>query len=469
MSKIVKTFKEVFELCGLKEGMTISFHHHMRNGDFVLNDVVSQLNQCGYKNIKIAPSAIFPVHEPLIEYIQKGVVTSIDTNYMSGPVAEFISYGGMDQPVKFRSHGGRPKAMEDGEINVDIAFVAAPSSDKMGNINGVLGVSACGSLGYAFSDVEYAKKVVVVTDRLTNYPNPYISIDETKVNYVVPVDKIGDSSKIVSGTTKITRDPVGLVIAKNASKVIEKSGLLKDGFSFQTGAGGASLATAYYLKKIMIRKNIKGSFGLGGITKYFVDFLENGLFETLMDVQCFDLDAVKSIKENPNHIEISASHYANPNSKSSVVDNLDIVILGATEIDTNFNVNVHTDSNGIIIGGSGGHSDTAAGSKLCIIVTPLIRARLPIIVDKVTTISTPGNTIDVLVTERGIAVNPNNKELKKRLIDEGLKILDIKELQNIGQKITGKPRKLKISNKIVGEVIYRDGKTIDTIKAVNRH
>lgn len=468
MSKVVKTFKEVFKLCGLKDGMTISFHHHMRNGDYVLNNVISELDKCGYKDIKIAPSAVFPIHEPLIEYIQKGVVTSIDTNYMSGPVAEFISFGEMEQPVKFRTHGGRPKAMEDGEIKVDIAFVAAPSSDKMGNINGVLGSSACGSLGYAFSDVEHADKVVVVTDYLVDYPNPYISIDETKVDYVVPVSKIGDSAKIVSGTTRITRDPVGLTIAKNAASVIEKSGLLQDGFSFQTGAGGASLAAAHYLKKVMLEKNIQGSFGMGGITKYFVDFLNEGLFKTIMDVQCFDLDAVKSIKENPNHIEISASLYANPNSKSCVVDNLDIVILGATEIDTNFNVNVHTDSNGMIIGGSGGHSDTAAGSKLCIIVTPLIRARLPIIVDKVTTISTPGNTIDVLVTERGIAVNPNRKELKNKLIDEGLKVLEIQEMQNIAQKITGKPKKARLSDKIVGEVIYRDGNIINTIKAVNK-
>lgn len=101
--------------------------------------------------------------------------------------------------------------------------------------------------------------------------------------------------------------------------------------------------------------------------------------------------------------------------RSSAVDSLDVVILGATQIDTDFNVNVHTDSNGYIMGGSGGHSDTAAGAKMAMIIAPLTRARLSIVVDRVLTVSTPGSTIDVLVTQRGIAVNPRQQELKERL------------------------------------------------------
>ena len=146
--------------------------------------------------------------------------------------------------------------------------------------------------------------------------------------------------------------------------------------------------------------------------------LNEGLFKKILDVQCFDLDAVESIGSNPDHIEISSSHYANPSSKSCVVNSLDTVILGATEIDTDFNVNVHTDSNGMIIGGSGGHCDAAAGSSLSIIVAPIQRGRLPIIVDKVTTMTTPGKTVDVVVTERGIAVNPLKPELAENLEKE---------------------------------------------------
>ncbi|MCF6459939.1 citrate lyase subunit alpha [Clostridium sp. Cult3] len=463
MKKLVGSIKEAIKLCNLKDGDTISFHHHLRNGDYVLNMVMATIAEMGYKDIKLAASSIFPIHEPLIKHIQEGVVTSIDTNYMSGVVGEAISEGIMDEPVTFRSHGGRPRAIESGELEIDVAFIAAPTADYYGNINGVDGPSACGSLGYAFPDARHGKKVVAITDNLMDYPISPISIDQTQVDYVVEVDAIGEASGIVSGTTQITRDPIGLTIAKYAARVIEHSGLLKDGFSFQTGAGGSSLAAAYYLKQIMIEKNIVGSFGMGGITKYFVDFLEEGLFKKLIDVQCFDLDAVRSIKSNPDHLEVSASFYANPNSKGCAVDNLDIVILGATEIDTSFNVNVHTNSNGFIIGGSGGHNDTAAGSKLSIIVTPLIRARLPIIVDEVLTTTTPGNDIDVIVTERGIAVNPRNKDLRERLMEAGLPIVDIQDLKKKAESMTGKPNKIKTGDKVVGLVEYRDGNIIDSI------
>ena len=468
MDKIVKSLKEVFKLCGLKDGMTLSFHHHLRNGDYVLNMVTEAAAQEGYKDLKIAMSSLFPVHQDLIKHIKNKTVTSIDTNYMSGPLGEFISCGGLDKPVTFRSHGGRPKAIADGELKIDIAFIAAPSSDRMGNINGVKGPSRCGSLGYVFPDAEYAEKTVVITDNLVDYPNSPVSIDESHIDYIVKVDSIGDPSKIVSGTTQITRDPVGLKIADNAAKVIAASGILKEGFSFQTGAGGASLAAAAYLRDIMLKREIKGSFCLGGITKYFVDFLNEGLFKKILDVQCFDLDAVESIGNNPDHIEISSSHYANPSSKSCVVNSLDTVILGATEIDTDFNVNVHTDSNGLIIGGSGGHCDAASGSSLSIIVAPIQRGRLPIIVDKVTTMTTPGKTVDVVVTERGIAVNPLKPELAENLKKSGLNILPIKELQKKALEITGTPRvKERKRGKVVAEVIYRDSSKIDEIYQIS--
>lgn len=163
----------------------------------------------------------------------------------------------------------------------------------------------------------------------------------------------------------------------------------------------------------MLKKQIQGSFGLGGITGYMVDMLKTGCFKELLDVQCFDLNAVESIRENPSHKEISAIKYASPNNPDAAVNNLDVVILGATEIDTNFNVNSHTDSNGFMMGGSGGRSDTAAGSKLSIIIAPMFRARIPIITDRVTCITTPGKDIDVLVTQGGIAVNPKKQSCAK--------------------------------------------------------
>ena len=462
-TKVAASLREAIERAGLKDGMTVSFHHHLRNGDYVLNMVMEEIARMGIVNLTVNASSLFDVHLPLLDHIQNGVVTTIQTDYMAAGLGRAISHGIMENPVQFRTHGGRPADMARGTTPIDVAFIAAPACDPMGNCSGKQGPSACGSLGYAMADARYAKHVVIVTDNLVPYPLQDWSIPETEVDSVVTVESIGDPKGIVSGTTRITRDPVGLVMASYAARVIEHSGLLKDGFSFQTGAGGATLAAASFLKDIMLRDNIRGSFGLGGITGYMVDMLRAGCFEKLMDVQCFDLQAVESLREDPRHQEISAMHYASPVTKSAVVDSLDVVLLGATEVDTDFNVNVHTDSNGLIMGGSGGHSDTAAGAKLAMIIAPLFRARLPIITDHVHCISTPGRDIDVLVTQAGIAVNPKNAELAQRLKAAGLPVVDIRQLKEKAESLTGKPARLPRGNRVVAQVIGRDGTLLDEI------
>lgn len=466
MNKLLPTIKDAIIASGLRDGMTVSFHHHLRNGDYVLNMVMQAIAELGIRDLTVNASSLFDTHRPLIGHIENGVVTTLMTDYMSGELGKFISAGGMKNPVQFRTHGGRPCDIANGKTPIDVAFIAAPASDMMGNCTGKQGKSACGSLGYAMPDARHAKYTVVITDELVNYPLIDWSIPETDVDAVVVVDSIGNPKGIVSGTTKITRDPVGLSMAMTAVDVIKASGLLKDGFSFQTGAGGASLAAAKYLKDVMLAEGIHGSFGLGGITGYMVDMLNEGCFESLMDVQCFDLKAVESIRSNPRHQEISATHYASPEAKSATVDSLDVVILGATEIDTDFNINVHTDSNGRIMGGSGGHSDTAAGAKLAMIIAPLSRARLPIVTDRVTCISTPGSSIDVLVTQKGVAVNPKNAELRDRLIAAGIKVMDIRELKALAESVSGVPEKPVFGERIVADVIYRDGTVIDHIYQV---
>ena len=462
MSKLVKSLREAITLSGLTDGMTVSFHHHLRNGDFVLNMVLEQIAQQGIRDLTVNASSLFDVHMPLLGHIQSGVVTGLAADYISGGLGREISRGILEKPVEFRTHGGRPKDIALGRTPIDVAFVAAPAADCQGNCTGKLGRSACGSLGYAFADAMYAKKVVVITDGLVEGTLPEISISGEYVDYVVEVEAIGDPKGIVSGTTQITRDPVGLVMASLAAKTIDASGLLKDGFAFQTGAGGASLAAAKYLKEIMLSKNIQGSFGLGGITGYMVDMLHAGCFQKLLDVQCFDLKAVESIRTDPRHQEISAMQYAAP-GQHSAVDDLDVVILGATQIDTDFNVNVHTDSNGYIMGGSGGHSDTAAGAKLSMIIAPMFRARLPIVTDRVACISTPGKDVDVLVTQGGIAVNPARVELRERLIEAKLPVIDIHQLKDKIEKITGCPKPLQKGDRVVAEVIGRNGDLQDQI------
>ena len=312
-----------------------------------------------------------------------------------------------------------------------------------------------------------ADKVVVVTDDLMDYPLTDASITEDYVDYVVKVDAIGNPKGIVSGTTRMPKDPIALKIAELAAQAIDASGLLKDGFSFQTGAGGASLAVADYVKRIMLKRNIKGSFALGGITGYMVDMLEAGCFQAIQDVQCFDLQAVQSIREDPRHMEITAAQYASPKAKSSAASNLDVVVLGATEIDTNFNVNVHTDSNGCIIGGSGGHTDVAEEAKLTVIVAPLSRARMSIVVDKVLTVSTPGSSVDMLVTQYGIAVNPARPDLEAAMKAARLPVKDIRQLRDMAVALNGPAKPYaRTSDRVVANVLARDGSLQDVIYQV---
>lgn len=464
--KLVNSISEILDKIELKDGMCISFHHHLRNGDYVLNMVVEEICKRGIKDLAIAASSIFPTHGPIVKYIEHGIITKLYANYISGPVAKAISEGKLKNPAIMHTHGGRARAIESGDLHIDVAFIASPCCDSYGNINGLYGKSACGALGYAVSDAEFADTVVAITDNLVPYPNCPIEISQIYVDYVVKVDSIGDPAGIVSGTTQITKDPIGLKIAKDALKVMTASGLVKEGMSFQTGAGGISLAVAAELRELMKQNDIKGSFASGGITGYIVDMFREGLFQNLFDVQCFDLKAVESYASTHKHMRMSASMYGNPHNRGAVVNNLDIVILGATEIDTDFNVNVTTGSDGAIMGGSGGHSDTAAGAKLTIIVTKLTKARLPIIKDKLTTVTTPGETIDVIVTERGIAVNPKRSDLIEGLKGAKLKVVTIEELKEIAEKMTGVSKPIEVSDEVVAVVEYRDGTVIDVVKKI---
>ena len=280
MSKLVNSIREAVQLAGLKDGMPVSFHHPLRTGAYVLNMVMAPIAQLGIRDLNVNASSVFDAHAPLLEHMRSGVVTNLSADYIAATVGRAISRGILPNPVQFRTHGGRPSDISLGRTPIDVAFIAAPTADPMGNCSGKYGKSACGSLGYAFAEAMYATKVIVITDTLVPSPMQDYSISEDYVDYVVTVDAIGDPKGIVSGTTRITRDPVGLVMASHAAKVIEASGLLTDGFSFQTGAGGASLAAAKFLKDIMLEKGIQGSFGLGGMTGYMVDMLRSGCFRS---------------------------------------------------------------------------------------------------------------------------------------------------------------------------------------------
>lgn len=463
-SKQVPTIADAIDKIGLRDGMTVSFHHHLRNGDRVVNMVMEAIAEKGIKDLCVAASGLFPVHEPLVKWMEAGVVTKIVTStFNTGPVAHAITAGKLRYPCRMMTHGGRARAILAGDLHIDAAFIAAPTCDTMGNLNGTEGPSACGVLSYAYADAECADHVVAVTDHLVPYPACPIEISQEKVDCIVCVDSIGDPNGIVSGTTRITEDPVRLKIASDTAKLMEQSGYLRDGMSFQTGASSTALAVAADVRRRMSELGIVGSFALGGIHAYMVKMLEEGLFRSLMDTQCFDLEAVRSASENRQHIPISASQYANPATAGPVVNMLDTVILGATEIDVDFNVNVTTGSNGVIMGAAGGHSDCAAGAKLAIVVANLVRKKFCIVRDAVTTVTTPGESIDALVTEYGIAINPRRVDLLKKLKDCDLPLTTIEELKRIGEAHAGPQSRAATSDQIVGIVEYRDGSVIDIV------
>jgi citrate lyase subunit alpha/citrate CoA-transferase len=461
------SLEEAIRRSGLKDGQTISFHHHFRGGDKVVNMVVDKLAQMGFKNLHLAASSLSDVHAPLIEHIKNGVITKISTSGLRGTLADAISRGLMEEPVVFRSHGGRGSAIANGELHIDVAFLGASASDELGNACGVPrsenAKSICGSLGYALPDARYASHVVVLTDDLVPYPNLPSGIRAADVESVVVVDSVGDSSKISAGAIRDSKNPRDILLAKSAAKVVINSGLFQDGFSIQTGTGGASLAVVKYIREEMINRGIKASFALGGITAHMVKLHEEGLIGTLIDVQSFDKVAAENIAKDPSHVEVSAVEYASGQHLGSATHALDIVILSALEVDTDFNVNVLVGSDGIIRGAIGGHQDTAADSALSIIVCPLLRGRIPCVVPHVTTLITPGKSVDVVVTEYGVAVNPGRPEVRERLVAAGVHVVDIHDLAKKAESIIGTPDPLPFGDKVVGVVMNRDGSVLDKI------
>lgn len=464
--KLCQSIEEAITKCQLQDGMTISFHHAFREGDKVINHVVNTISKMGIKDLTLASSSLLSCNSPLIEHIKSGVITQIYTSGMRGKLAEAISHGLMKKPVHIHSHGGRVKLIQSGEIDIDIAFLAVSTSDEMGNANGISGKSQCGSLGYAMVDAQFAKNVVLLTEDMVAYPNNPASIRQDQVDYIVKVDEVGDPTKISVGAARITSNPRELMIARYAADVIEHSGYFVDGFSIQTGSGASSTAATRFLEAKMKAKNITAAFALGGITASIVDLHEKGLIKKLLDTQSFDSGAGQSLSRNRQHIEISTNFYANPASKGASCDELDVVILSALEVDLNFNVNVLTGSDGVMRGASGGHCDTAAGANLTIVVAPLIRSRIPTVIKKVTTLVTPGESIGVLVTDHGIAVNPKRQDIAERLKLVGLPILTIEELYQRAVSLVGEPEPIKFEDKIVGVVRYRDGSVMDIVRQV---
>ncbi|MGD8780324.1 MAG: citrate lyase subunit alpha [Ignavibacteria bacterium] len=461
-NKLVKNLNEALQKAGIKNGMTVSTHHHLRNGDVLTNQLFDTIKSMGIKDICWFPSASFPCHEHLIKYLEDGTIHQIEGS-MNGPLGRFTSKGKMKGTGVLRSHGGRYQSVQDGEVKIDIAVIAAPTADSFGNATGDRGKSACGLLGFALVDSEYADKVIIATDNLVPFPCVPWQIQGNNVDYVVEVDSLGDPAKIVSGTTQVTKSPDRLLIAEYVAQFLEDSGIMKDGFSFQAGAGGTNLAFALFLKEKMKKKNIKARFIRGGSTKYLVEMLEEGLTDYILDGQTFDLEGVRSMRENANHVNTSPFTSYNYHGKGNFASMIDAVVLGATEVDLNFNANVVTHSDGYLLHGIGGWQNCLF-SQCTILAIPSFRDRIPVIVDEVTTLVGPGELIDVIVTERGIVINPKRKDLLKTVKGSSLPIKSIKEIYDEVTEICGVPAKPKLDkNEVVAVIKWVDGTLIDSV------
>jgi len=271
--KRVADLETALRKCGLRDGMVISSHHHLRDGDRVALMALEAAARIGVKDLMWFPSASFPSQEGAIELMKSGVIDHIEGS-MNGPLGDYCTQGKMRGMGVLRSHGGRWQAIQDGEVHIDIAVIAAPTADPFGNCDGSHGKSACGSLGFALADSVYADRVIAVTDNLVPFPCIPWQIQGNNVDYVVEVDSIGDPAKIVSGTTQITRSPDRLRIAEFIARFLREAGIMRNGFSFQAGAGGIALAFVNYLKQMMKESGVKARFVRGGSTKYLVELLE---------------------------------------------------------------------------------------------------------------------------------------------------------------------------------------------------
>jgi len=466
-SKVLPDLKDAIRACGLKDGMTVSFHHHLRDGDYVVSMVMAAIAELGIKDITICATSLGSAHDSLVPLIEQGVITGISSSGLRGKIGKAISEGKLKNVARIRCHGGRMAAIASGRVHIDVAFIGAPTCDDYGNASGQGGISDCGVLSYGQIDAKYADHVVIVTDTMVPFPNLPASISCSDVDYIVKVDKIGDSDKIASHTLRMTENPRDLLLAENAAIIMKYAPYFKDGFSFQTGGGGPSLAVTRFLRPMLEEKGIKAGFTVGGCTRPMLELLQDGYLGAIMDAQDFDLASVESVHKTPGHYEISTSEYADPFNKGSYVNRLDYVFLGALEVDTDYNVNVITGADGVVRGAPGGHVDTAAGAKCTVVMAPLVRkGRLPSVRDKVLTVTTPGETVDVVVTEMGYAVNPKRQDLLEALADCPLHRYTIEELRDEAVALAGKQDEIEFTDQVVALVEYRDGTIIDVVRKV---
>ena len=440
VEKRLSSIAAAFDRFEISDGAVLSFHHHYRNGDRLINAVMAEAALRGLQGLTIAPSSLFPVHAPLAAHIESGVIAHVVTDYAKGPAADAMMSGMLHGPAVLQSHGGRARALETGALKVDLAFVGASLARADGACTGRGGAVPCGPLGYGMVDAAYARHSVVCAHEITDEALTHTDIPAAHMDGVLHFPHPGDASGIASDTTLPAQTPQAQAIGQLVAKVIAAAGLLKEGLSLQTGAGGFSLSAVPLIGAAMETAKVRGSFISGGVTGAHVALQRQGLFERIHDVQCFDQAAVASSITNPHHHAMSASQYANPLDPAAIVEGLSVMLLGAVEIDRAFNVNVTIGGDGRLIGGPGGHPDAAQGAALTIVTTGLTAGGYAKLVEHARCITTLGKDVDVLVSNHGIAINPARPELEAKLAQAGLPVATFDTLMGLAKQQATKTR-----------------------------
>ncbi len=480
-NKVVE-LDQVMEI--IRDGDTISYPHYYRAADKGLELVVKKLREHDKKDIKIYANALFDNVDPwLPQAIRDGIVSGLYGNPYR-KLGEFILQGGLLPWVSVGfSHGNRVRKVQTGEVNIKVAFGPVPMADIYGNANGLMGrpEHLCGPVGLFDIDAHSAEYVCLLAGAVSEkliMPTP-ISMEQ--VDFVVKVDEPGLSSGIGSGTldmAKAKANPFNALVAENVTKVIKASGVVKDDFAFQVGSG-AGLIILENIREILKETKTCANFAIGGITSLHVDMLEEGTVRHLMHGQLFEPSprVIDSMLNHPGHHEITTAYYASVANKEAAVNMLDLAVLTALEVDLDFNVNTVL-AGSRIVGGIGGGQDVAAGADLTIMFLPLATGKdgkgFPKVVDKVQLRTTPGEVVDVVVTEEYAAINPQSPS---RYIDTiignaskmDISLVSIEELQKISmEKARGFgeiPPHPETTDEVVHLIEWRDGTLLDTIKS----
>ncbi|MDZ7815335.1 MAG: citrate lyase subunit alpha [Planctomycetota bacterium] len=483
-SKLRESLADVVREC-VPDGGWVSMPHYYRDDSTALALLLEALKDAGVSGVHLLGIAFFNSHGSLLkEAFESGLLAGVEGN-LYGASAKAAA-GGAFSPwvVTGRTHGGRARAMRFGERQVNLAVIPVPAADIYGNANGVMGHpgSQCGPVSLAEPDARYSENTVVLTEQLLPAPLVPHPIDMRFVSHVVQVHTVGDSRGISTGSTDIRRvkgDPARQAIADNVLKAMQAAGVIKDGFNFQIGSG-AGLLVLKEMFGIMRRNGIRAGFTTGGSMEYHVDLLEEGLISTFFDGQCFQPSArlFHSLINDPRHVEVSTSLYYDPSARQPAVGLMDVVVLGGSEVDRDFNVNTLTGYDGVLRTGIGGGPDAAAGGKLTVFALPLARVNrsgrsAPCVRERVTNVVTPGEVVSAVVTEEHIAVNENCKSpylpaLLENAEKHGLNLVKIDALAGLAMDRARKLGKLMDEPVFTDDIIFvaqwRDGRLIDAVR-----